>query len=305
MSEPLVSVIIPNFNYGRFLRAAIDSVLAQSYRNTEVIVVDDGSTDESIDVLRCYGSRLRVVQQANRGVSAARNRGISESAGELVAFLDADDAWYPEKLALQVRQLASSEAGLVYCGVEYVDDEGRLLGQNITGNEGWILKSMVLLQPTALGLGSTSVVRRTCLDRVGGFDEVLSTSADWDLARRLACQYKIEKLAAVLVRYRFHAANMHRRVDLMERDMLLALDKTFSDPAAASVHSLRRRSYASLYRMLSGSYLHAGESLKALLCIARGAALWPPSLCYAAGMPWRRLRRHLRGPLPGDSPGRS
>ena len=94
MKEPLVSVVIPNYNYGQYLRQAIDSVLAQTYPAIEIIVVDDGSQDKSEAIVRSYGERVRLIAQRNQGVSVARNRGVQESAGEFVAFLDADDAWY-------------------------------------------------------------------------------------------------------------------------------------------------------------------------------------------------------------------
>src|SRR5688500_1347785 len=97
MREPLVSVIIPNYNYAHYLPQAINSVLAQTYSQVEIIVIDDGSTDDSVTVLRSYGDRIRWLQQPNQGVSAARNVGAHNTKGELVAFLDADDFWLPER----------------------------------------------------------------------------------------------------------------------------------------------------------------------------------------------------------------
>src|SRR5438309_4900890 len=99
---PLVSVVVPNYNYGRYVREAVDSVLGQTYPAVEVIVVDDGSSDDSLSVLQSYGSKIKLVVQPNGGVHKARNRGIEESKGEFVAFLDADDVWEPTKLERQV-----------------------------------------------------------------------------------------------------------------------------------------------------------------------------------------------------------
>ena len=101
-SNPLVSVIIPTYNRGWILKEAIDSVLAQDFEDFELIVVDDGSTDNTREILDTYGQDIIVLQQANKGVSAARNRGIAEAGGQLVAFLDSDDRWLPRKLSRQV-----------------------------------------------------------------------------------------------------------------------------------------------------------------------------------------------------------
>src|SRR4051795_3380132 len=103
---PLVSVVIPNYNYGRYVRQAVDSVLAQTYPSVEIIVVDDGSSDDSVALLQSYGSSIKLVAQSNGGVHKARNRGIEESKGEFVAFLDADDWWEPTKLARQMELFA-------------------------------------------------------------------------------------------------------------------------------------------------------------------------------------------------------
>src|SRR5215470_18923669 len=121
---PLVTVVVVNRNYACYLPECVESVLGQTYRSMEVIVVDDGSTDDSLNVLKRYQRCLRVIQQPNRGVSAARNTGISASAGKWVAFLDSDDAWRPEKLQQQSKYFQDSSVGMVFSGVEYIDHSG-------------------------------------------------------------------------------------------------------------------------------------------------------------------------------------
>jgi glycosyltransferase involved in cell wall biosynthesis len=296
VTDPLVSVVIPNYNCARFLPAALDTALAQTYPHVEVIVVDDGSRDDSLDVLRPYEDRVRVITQANQGVAAARNHGISASRGDLVAFLDADDEWHPEKLAKQVPLFRRPAVGLVYCSLEYIDESGALLGTNFTGRRGRVLREIALLQGTiVLAGGSTAVVRRECFERTGGFDLKLSTAADWDMWRRIACHWEVDVVREPLMRYRLRPGSMHRNVDVFAHDMLHGFAQMYADPAAAAIWPLRRRSYATLYLMLSGSYLHARRWKPALQYAARSVWAWPPSAAYLAATPMRQIRRRLFG----------
>jgi len=299
-SSPLVSVVIPNYNYGRYLAQAIESVLGQSYPNVEVLVVDDGSMDDSSAVLQRYAHRVRWFQQQRQGVSAARNCGIRESRGEFIAFLDADDVWHPQKLARQMAQITHPAIGLVCCGLQCIDTEGRLLGISVAGRSGNVLKEIALLRwPGAPGLGSTAVIRKACFDRIGMFDVELSTSADWDLWRRLSCHYDTAMVHESLVSYRVHHVSMHRNVDLFKCDMLRAFTRMFADPDAAEIHPLRRQCYGHLYLVLSGSYFHAGQWGKSLAYALRSLLIWPPSLLYLLTFPIRRLR-HLEATRIGD-----
>jgi len=287
----LVSVIIPNYNYGRYLPAAIESVLGQSHPHREILVVDDGSTDESLEVLRRYGDRIRWFQQSRQGVSAARNRGIHESHGAFVAFLDSDDLWYREKLARQLVAFDRPSVGMVYCGRQLIDGEGQWLQTQQPRHNGWLLKEIALLRWAQAPGGSTALVRRACFDRIGLFDPALSTSADWDLWRRLACAYEIQVVPEPLVSYRQHASAMHRNVELFERDMLCAFSRMFEDPAAASIHSLKRRCYSNLYVMLAGAYFQTGRWDRSLAYAWRSLVTWPRNAAALASFPFRRLRR--------------
>ena len=294
-SLPLVSVVIPNYNYARYLRQAIDSVLGQTYPKVEAIVIDDGSSDQSESVLRTYGDRIRWFRQQRQGVSAARNRGIQESRGELIAFLDADDLWQPEKLAKQAASLQRPSVGMVCCGLQFISPDGQLLGTTVAGQSGQVLKEIALLRwPGSPGLGSTALIRKACVDRVGLFDVGLSTSADWDFWRRLSCAFETEMVREPLVLYRLHRTSMHCNVDVFEHDMLRAFSRAFADPEAAAIHPLRRQCYGNLYVMLSGSYLHAGRWARSLHYAMRSILTWPPSAAYLAAFPVRRIRQRLR-----------
>lgn len=291
---PLVSVVIPNYNYGRYLKNAIESVLEQTYPHVEVIVVDDGSTDDSERVVQDYSERVRWLKQANQGVSAARNRGIRESQGALVAFLDADDAWRADKLAQQVPRFTRPGVGMVYSGVRFVDEPGRPLRTRVVGESGRVLRGMALMRgPGVPASGSSAVLRRECLDRIGGFDVTLSTAADWDMWRRVACHYEIEMVREPLIDYRLHGSAMHKNVDVFERDMLRAFERMFADPAAQDVYPLCRRCYANLYVTLAGSYFLTRRWSAGFRWAARSLVTRPLSASYLAAFPIRWLGRRL------------
>ena len=144
MQKGLVSVVIPNYNYARFLPEAIDSVLAQTYGQIEIIVVDDGSTDDSREILDGYGDRVTVIFQQNAGVSAARNNGVSRSRGEYLAFLDADDAWLPAKIERQIAAFrGDEEIGLVHVGMVEIDGSGNSLSERTDGREAWFRMALL------------------------------------------------------------------------------------------------------------------------------------------------------------------
>jgi glycosyltransferase involved in cell wall biosynthesis len=298
LSGPLVSVVVPTYNCARFLPEALESAFAQTYQPVEIVVVDDGSTDGSMDLLSGYGSRVRLLRQPNQGVSAARNHGIRESRGEFVAFLDADDLWTPDKLEKQMALFADASVGLVHCGLEYIDEQGHPLGTNLTGRRGRVLRAITLLDGTVvLAGGSTAVVRKASFERAGHFDLEMSTAADWDMWRRVACHYAIDMVREPLMKYRLRPSSMHRNIAVFEHDMLRGFESLFADPSASEVHHLKRRAYGALYLMLSGSYLHEGRWDRALTYAARGVTSWPPSAAYVASLPWRMLRRRLFGDL--------
>jgi glycosyltransferase involved in cell wall biosynthesis len=172
---PTVSVVIPTYNSATFLRAAIQSVLAQTYSDFEVIVVDDSSIDNTESVVHSFGNRVCYVRQENKGAGATRNHGIKRSRGKYVAFLDADDLWLPGKLAAQTPLLDRDlEIGLVYSDWTVVPEQGEAEPsylRNRPAASGYVFDELV---QCGFILTSGTVVRRSCLDDVGYFDEMLS-----------------------------------------------------------------------------------------------------------------------------------
>jgi glycosyltransferase involved in cell wall biosynthesis len=193
---PLVSVVIPTYNRSWIICRAIDSALAQTYTNIEVIVVDDGSTDDTQDKLRAYGNRIRVLTQANAGPSVARNRGIAAASGEIIACLDSDDYWLPGKLAAQVEALEKAGPGvpccICNCTIVYKDQTRRstfeIAGVMPDCPGGLWLNPAEVLSTRFVIFTQAAAVRREALLQLGGFDsEALPFFCeDYDLALRLA-----------------------------------------------------------------------------------------------------------------------
>jgi glycosyltransferase involved in cell wall biosynthesis len=278
-AAPTVSVVIPVHNGERYLAEAIESALAQSHPALECIVVDDGSTDSTAAVAGRYGNRLRFVRRAHGGVSAARNLGTSLARGELVAFLDHDDTWLADKLERQLTLVASARPLLTLCAVQAIDATGRPLRMLRLQPAMDLVTGMLLFDGTeTVSCSSAGLFDRARLEAIGGFDESLSTSADWDMLIRCALTEPPAYVDCPLVRYRVHDANMSRRIELMEADMRRAFDKAFADPRLPSaVRDHPRRAYARLYRMLGGCYRHAGRPSQALRTLTR-ALIYDPRL---------------------------
>jgi len=216
---PKVSVLIPSYNHARFLPAALHSVFAQTYTDYEIVVVDDGSTDGSVELLRSYGDRIRLYTQSNRGTYPTLNRCIAESRGQYLAILNSDDLWAPIKLEKQVAMLDSHpQVGLVHTDGYFIDAEGRILPGNPLGFEwprtptGNIIEALVRHNKI---IASSVMIRRECFERLGGFREDLFGSGDWEMWFRVALEYDIGYIDEPLTMYRVHGANAsfhHRRV---------------------------------------------------------------------------------------------
>src|SRR5579872_3523283 len=193
MQSATVSVIIPAYDSERYVADAVRSVLAQTYRPYEIIVVDDGSTDGTARALEAFGGEIRYLHQDNRGEPAARNTGMRAATGEYIAFLDSDDLWLPQKLELQMAYFAVHPAcAFVYSDMSTFDENGVMDASvkvrfNITFPSGNIFRA--LFRETLFGSGSV-VFRRTCLEKVGYFDEDFLVGSDYEMWLRIALHYE-------------------------------------------------------------------------------------------------------------------
>ncbi len=204
-----VSVVIPCYNAARFVMDAVDSVLAQTIPVREILVIDDGSSDHPEEVLARYGERIRVIKQENAGVSAARNRGIREAKGELIAFLDADDRWLPHKLARQIEYLvAHPEVAVVHTDVLIWNSEKRETSYEPMGRERYQGNCYEKFFFECRISASTILARKQCLEDVGGFDERVTAAEDLDLWLRLARRWPFGFVDEPLKLYRKHDSNV-------------------------------------------------------------------------------------------------
>jgi glycosyltransferase involved in cell wall biosynthesis len=228
MGQPLVSVIIPNYNYERYIEKCLESVISQDYPNIEIIVVDDGSTDCSIEVIQRYFPSVVLIQQENQGVSSARNTGILKSSGDYLAFMDADDFWDSTKISKQMKFLFNADADLVYSGVYIVSSDGLEIQNTILPNYDSNCSEKYREFPTRaiILLGSSNpLIKKSIISKTGLFDIRLSQSADWDFFRRISDHGKICKLEEPLTYYRVHNQNMTSTSQAFVRDTLRCISK--------------------------------------------------------------------------------
>ena len=226
-----VSAIIPTFNRLPMLKEAVDSILAQDFEDLELIVVDDGSTDGTIEEIKKYGGRVKLLQQPqNRGVSAARNRGLLQARGKYIAFLDSDDLWVKEKLKAQVSFLENNpQYPLCYTDEIWIR-RGKRVNPRIIHSKysGWIFEKCL---PLCIISPSSAVIRRTLFSKVGLFDEALPVCEDYDLWLRITARFPVFFLNRKLIIKRGgHPDQLSQRSWGNDRYRVIALEKLLSEP---------------------------------------------------------------------------
>lgn len=290
-----VSVVIPTYNYGRFLAEAIESALSQTRAPSEIIVVDDGSTDDTASIVKGFDAHVKYIKQENAGVCAARNHGVRESTGELIAFLDADDRFEPTAIEKQAAIFESDpEVGLVYCGVrEFDSDTGATLKTYVEGAGDGLATNLLLWDGPVIAAPGLIVVSRIAFDTVGGFDPQMKVGEDWDFCYRVARKFRVGFVPEILVNYRIHSAAAHHNVREMERGMSRFYAKAFAtdDP---SVLKLRKRAFGNYHRILSGSYFVSGEYGRFASHAFRSVLIQPDNIGYFLRFPLRRFARSAR-----------
>jgi glycosyltransferase involved in cell wall biosynthesis len=244
---PKVSVIIPAYNAMRYLPKTLDSVLQQTFTDFEVLIINDGSSDTIIEWgSKIADTRVQLITQTNLGVSAARNAGITLSQGEYIAFLDADDLWEYTHLYKQVSYLENNpKIGVVYTWTQLIDECDRPTGRIFASHANGMIWQE-LLEKDVISTGSSAMVRRSCLDSVGGFDTELAHAEDLELWLRIARQYQIGVIKEPLTMYRQHSNNTTKNREKMLHGLRMVFEKAFATVPIEILHQ-RNRAYASLF----------------------------------------------------------
>ncbi len=297
---PKVSVVIATFNRAHYIREAIDSVLAQTFTDYEIIVVDDGSTDETRKVVQSYGNKVRYFYRDHTNQSGATNFGVSVARGEYVAFLDDDDLWLPKKLEVQMEVLENNlEIGWVCNEAYYLDEtDGTVLHwKKKPGNR----ETFASLYEENFIHHPSVVLRKKFLDEVGGFDPELNTTQDYDLWLRLAKVCQLRYIDVPLTKIRFHAKNKHKNKVQKLKDRVRVVSKVEN---TAHLNFFKKRT-----RLAREYYTHAEYfqrmALWKLACRTYlkstkldpliGRHYWPAGKNkFISSVPYRIFRTYLR-----------
>lgn len=300
--EPLVSVVMPARNRERCIARAIESVLAQTYRNFELIVVDDGSSDGTADVAARYKDRLTLVRQNKQGAYPARNNGLRRATGELIALADSDDAWFPDKLERQVLLMRRKQLGLVFGDTIQLAEArngARRIGRSFRASpprRGRVAGALAWRNfvPT-----TTVLVRRSCIDEIGGFCTSSAVSADYLAWFRIALKHEFDYVDAPVCYYTFNKESIS-----FDLGRALAARISLFSAELEQLHDERERRL--LRRLLFNLSLHLALAavrgkartvdgpLRLSACTAWSAAgtLGPPwTAAFAAHQLWLRARR--------------
>ncbi|MDY6902659.1 MAG: glycosyltransferase [Cyanobacteriota bacterium] len=253
-----ISAIIPVFNGEATIRETIDSILNQTFRDIEIIIINDGSTDTTLETIKeISDSRIKIFSYPNAGLSASRNRGISQAQGEYISFIDADDLWTPDKLELQWQALQKNpQAAVAYSWTHYIDESSKFLksGRRIKVNGDAFSQ---LLVTNFLENGSNPLIRKTALEKVGGFDKSLFAAEDIDMWLRLAANYEFVCVEKPQILYRTSTTSMSTNLKRQETASLEVIKRAFSYPKAEKLQHLKKQSLSHLYQYLTFKAIEA------------------------------------------------
>jgi len=284
--SPLVSVLIPAYNASRFIESALASAQRQTYTNIEIIVVDDGSDDETADIvagIAAQDERVQLFRQPNRGVAAARNRAIAEAHGKYIAPLDADDVWFPRKVEWQAQRMQETgpPTGLVYSWWAGLNEAGQIIGAAGRPRlEGDVYEA--LAYRNFIGNASVPLFRRACVEQVGGYNAALRARGgegceDWDLTLRIAEVGDVHLVPAYLSGYRSVADSMSENTSSMARSFNLVMESVERQhPEIPS--ELLRWSRANFYRYLAAQTYSLGDFEKTLDWLQRVVWMDPTTI---------------------------
>jgi cellulose synthase/poly-beta-1,6-N-acetylglucosamine synthase-like glycosyltransferase len=256
----LVSVITATYNMAGYIGETLDAILAQDYPHIESIIIDDGSTDNTMEVLEPYlkDPRVRVVQQANAGQTVAKNRGIAEAKGEFIAFCDADDTWRQDKLTLQIPRFDDPEVGVVFSDIICIDGEGEVIDIRPMDRVGGKITAPLLVDNYVPF--PTSVARASVLEEVNGFDESLTMSIDYDLWLRISVKYLFAYVEEPLANYRIWEGQMSKKTGERLDNFFKLLERFLADNPDVVTQAEKNEAWSHVY--VTRGWWHSAEGRK-------------------------------------------
>ncbi|MEL6495210.1 MAG: glycosyltransferase [Cyanobacteria bacterium J06623_7] len=261
---PLISVIIPAYNAARTIGQTIESVKQQSWTDWELIIIDDGSQDRTLDIVAAINdSRIRAYSYDNGGVAIARNRGIKLAQGEYISFLDADDWWTKDKLARQLQALQQvPQAGVAYSwSYFYQESSDQYFPSQPVEHQG-LLQSQLLRQ-NFLHHGSNLLATRPAIDQTGWFNPSFPHCADWDYYLRLAAHWEFVVVPQHQIYYRLSRNSMTSNIDAIEQQLTMMLEQTYTK-LSPQEQNIKPESFAWVYQYCTQQYLEHGTTLSAI-----------------------------------------
>jgi glycosyltransferase involved in cell wall biosynthesis len=288
---PLVSVIIPAYNAAQYIGETLQSVMQQTINDFEIVIVDDGATDNQKEVITAFvekDSRVKYIYQSHQGVSAARNTGFRNSQGKFIAFLDSDDVWLPKNLEVKLKKLERENIGLVHSDASVIDAHSNDVDTTLTGMEGELLDELLLWRGTQIPGPSSILMKRQVIDLVGLFDENLSTAADKEFFFRVAAKFRIGRIEQTTWKYRVHTNNMHKNISRMESDVLFMYEKARNLNLFHS-KQFERKCFSAMYLILAACWAGEEKNLKRGLLFAVKAIRSNPAVIFSIGR--RALQR--------------
>lgn len=290
---PLVSVVIPAFNAASTLGQALTSAAGQTVHETEIIVVDDGSTDDTAEVARTFDDpRVRLVPTTNGGAAAARNAGIKQARARYVALLDADDLWLPHKLKTQLNVFGRyPHVHAIQAGAIFVNDSLQVLSRRPCRPSTDALLDTLRFQNMPNNM-STLVIERSMFDVMGLFDTSLVILEEWDMAIKVARYCNLYSVEEPLSLYRVHPGNRSRDLGIHIEPGFKVLSRLFDDPSLpAHIRQHESEIYARFYTMLAGGAFRNRSWRDCLTWVAKAMRTEPRMIGYMAAMPARKTSR--------------
>lgn len=274
MFSPTVSIIITCYNYGKYLEGCLTSVLKQTFNDFEIIIINDGSIDNTDEVIKKFKNiaNLKYIKQSNSGQARAKNVGIQNASGSFIAFLDADDVWDENKLKKQMPLFENKSVGVVYSRSSYINESGEVLAnlkiteKYLLPKSGKVTKNLFLDNFVPF---SSSIVRKDCFGKFGGFDESLKMGIDWDLWLRISTAYEFDFVNEPLLIYRVgHAGQMSKNIEIRQK----CSDQIMSNFLVMNRHFLPwwviRQAYSFTYRN-RGEYYRNFDKKRSINYFAR------------------------------------